>query len=77
MWASAQINKTSTSVSSHFASVWDLAGDQGDLEWVATEKSERFFFGQHKSREGLRRCYDFGGGFFNVFVVFFSENVGT
>ena len=77
MWACAQIDKSSASVSSHFASVWDFTSDQGHLEWVATEKSKSFFFGQHKSREGLRRWNDFGGGFFDVFIVFFMENFGT
>jgi len=55
MWPSAQIDKTAASVSGHLASIWDLSRDQGNLEGVATEKSKGFFFGQHKTREGLRR----------------------
>lgn len=77
MWSSAQINKTSASVSSHFASVWDLSSDQWNLEWVATEKSKRLFFGQHKSIKGLGRWNDFSSGLLNIFIVFFMENICT
>lgn len=75
MWSSAQINKTSASVRSDFAAIWDLSRDQGNLEWVAAEKSKSFFFSQDKTGEGLRRGNDFSCSFFDILVVFFVENV--
>lgn len=77
MWPCAQIDKTAASVSGHLASIWDLSRDQGNLEGVATEKSKGFFFGQHKTREGLRRWNDFLCSLLDIFIVFFSENINT
>ena len=77
MWPGTQINKASTSVRGDFATFWDLSCDQGHLEWVATEKSEGFFFGQHKSSKGLGRGSDFSSGLFDILVVFLSKYTAT
>ena len=77
MWSCAQINKSSASVSSDFATFWDLSSDQRNLEWVASEKSKRFFLGQDKSSKGLGGGNDFGSGLFDIFVVFFSKYTTT
>lgn len=77
MWSCAQIDKTSASVSSYFASVRDLSWDQGNLEWVATEKSKSFFFAQDKTGEGLGRLNDFSCSLLNIFVVFLLENISS
>ena len=75
MWSRAQINKTSAFVRSDFTAIWDLSRDQGNLEWVAAEKSESLFFGQDKTREGLRRGNDFSCSFLDILVVFFVEYI--
>ena len=77
MRSSAQIDKASTSVRSDFASIRDLSGDQGNLEWVTTEKSKSFLFAQDQTGEGLCRRDNFLSSLFDIFVVLFLENINS
>ena len=77
MWSSAQIDKATTSVRSDFAPIRDLSWDQGNLEWVTTEKSKSFFFAQDQTGEGLSRRNNFLSSLFNIFVVLFLENINS
>lgn len=70
-----QINQVSTSICRHSSSVWDLAGDQLNLERIQSEKLQGFLLGENKTEEGLLLSHNLLSHFFNVLVVLLGENI--
>ena len=73
MWPCAEIDQIATTIRCDTLSIFDLAADRGNFEWIGLEQVQGLLFSQDKAFEDLFLTGDLFGAFVNRFVVFLGE----
>ena len=73
VWPSAEIDQITTTIRCDTLSIFDLAADRGNLEWIGLKQVQSLFLSQDKALEDLFLAGDLFGAFVNRFVVFLGE----
>ena len=73
MWPRAEIDQIAATIRCDTLSIFDLAADRGNLEWISLEQVQCLLFSQYKALEDLFLTGNLFGAFVNRLVVFLGE----